>query len=219
METLAPRELYDRDELGMRKRLPIYGAIVFAAGTFLIAFVPAISRGDPIASVLLVALIPSLVGGVTWALLFTWLIRRFGKSMNDQWYFADPRMVAPESSGYQYRLPCTWFPSNLRPRPGILYLGSHGLRFDPSVRLPRKGRDPLVITPLNNVDVDVVDVALPFMGRIWGHRALPRIRVRWNGNQAVFGLPAAGEIAERLREKVRALQEITPATQVDRPSA
>lgn len=219
METLAPRELYDRDELGMWRRLPIYGAVIFAAGTFFISLIPASSRGEPIASVLLVALITSIVGGIAWALLFTWLFRRFGKTLNDQWYFADPRMVASEPAGYEYRLPCTWVPSNASARAGVLYLGSEGLRFDPSVRLAREVRGPLIIAPLNRVDVDVVDVTLPFRARIWGHRTIPRIRIRWNGHRAEFGLPGAREIGGRLRDKVIALQERPPVTKFDRSPA
>ena len=211
MDTLAPRELYDRDELGLRTRLPLLGALVFAAGTFLITFDPVGSRGESTAFRLATALIPSVVGGIVWALLFTWLYRRFGKIINDQWYFADPRMVSPAPSDYQYRLPCSWVASKIRPRAGILYLGSQGLRFDPSVRLPRKLREPLIIAPLNSVDVEIVEATLPFVARIWGRRSLPRIRVRWNGNYADFGLPGAREVGERLRETLIALQRRSPA--------
>jgi hypothetical protein len=219
VETLAPRELYDRDELGVRTRLPLYGALVFAAGAFLITFDSVGSRSESMAFRVVSALIPSVVGGIAWALLFTWMYRRFGKIINDQWYFADPRMVPTAPSGYAYRLPCSWVASNVRPRAGMLYLGPQGLRFDPSVRLPRKLREPLVITPLNTVDVEIVDATLPAIARIWGRRTLPRIRVRWNANHADFALPGAREVAERLREKLLALQSRSPATVLNRSPA
>ena len=154
------------------------------------------------------ALIPAITGGIAWALLFSWLsrigtgastflreaarvclgkphantcMRVHGQStrqavqasgqgarrstINDQWYFADPRMVPTAAAGYEYRLPCSWFAAN--------------------------GRPPATLPPI---------------ARIWGHRTLPRIRIRWNGTYADFGLPAAREVAERLRQKVIALQ-------------
>jgi hypothetical protein len=214
VETLAPRELYDSDELGMWKRMPLFGALLFAAFSMVWDVIFAMSRSEPLVPTLLRALIPSLFGGIIWALLFTWVFRRLVKTGNDRWYFGDPRLVAPPPPGFLYRLPCAWFASDRR-RHGILYLGREGLTFDPVVRLPRRFRDPLVITPLDAVDVEVVDAPLPFIARIWGHRTIPRIRVRWNARHADFGVPGAREIGERLREKVAALRERPLAAPVD----
>jgi hypothetical protein len=198
--------------------MPLIGALLFAAVTLLWDLIFAMSRSEPFVGALLTALLPSLLGGIVWALLFTWIFRRLTKTGNDQWYFGDPRLVAPPPPGFLYRLPCAWFAPDRR-RHGVLYLGPEGLRFEPVIRLPLKFRNPLVIAPLDAIKVDVIDAPLPFIARLWGHRTIPRFRISWNASQAVFGVPGARDIAERLREKVAVLREGGLAAKLDRSPA
>ena len=218
METLAPRELYDSDELGVWKRMPLVGGLLFAAVSMAWDVIAAISQREPLGPALLSGLIFGLFAGAIWALLFTWVFRRLIKTGNDRWYFADPRLVAPPPPGFLYRLPCAWFAADRR-RHGVLYLGREGLTFHPVLRVPHRFRDRLVIAPLDSVDVEVIDAPLPFIARIWGHRTIPRIRIRWNGSHADFGVPGAREIGERLRQKVAVLREGPLADPVDQAPA
>jgi hypothetical protein len=206
METLAPRSLYDDDELGMTARLPLISGLFFGAVMGVLALADALGDGEPVGGVIPRALLVAVVAGAFFGWMFPRFIAPLARQANDRWYAGDPSVVAPPADGYVYRLPCARVGPSGRVAGGVLYLGPRGLRFDPLLRTPPRLRESLVVEPLRDVRLDLVETPVPRWLWVLGRRTLSRIRVRWPGGEARFGVPGAGGVLPALQERVDALQ-------------
>ncbi|HYR06931.1 MAG TPA: hypothetical protein VEQ60_04165 [Longimicrobium sp.] len=205
METLAPRALYDDDELGMTRRLPMLSGLMFGTGMGLATLVDALGEW-PIAGAVVYALVMGVISGALFGWIFPRTMGWMARRGNDQWYAGDPAVVQPPPEGYAYRLPCGWVPAPGRIVPGVLYLGARGLRFDPLLRTPPRLRESLVVEPLRDVRLELVETPVPRWLWVLGRRTLPRIQVRWPGGEARFGVPGAAGVLRTLQDRVGVLQ-------------
>lgn len=215
METLTPRALYDDDELGITRRLPWVCGILFGSAMGLFTLIEKLREGGSLAGAFFYALGVAVFGGAGYGLMFPWLLMRAGRRLNDRVHAGDPRLVPPPPPGrYLYRLPCAYLRRPNFAVGGVLYLGPGGLRFDPHLRTPARFREAVVMEPLQDVQFDVVDCPLPGWLRMWsgGRRTVQRIRARWGGGEALFGIPDAAGVFETLRHRVAALKEGPPGS-------
>ncbi|HEX2077195.1 MAG TPA: hypothetical protein VHG08_05785 [Longimicrobium sp.] len=210
METLASRAVYDDDELGMTKRLPVVSGVLFGVGMGVFLLYDALADGGSPAAIA-GALFWAVASGAGYGLLFPWFLGRAARRVNDQLYASDPRLVPPpEPDRYLYRLPCGWVRTPSQVVGGVLYLGPGGLRFDPHLRTPARLRESLVMEPLQEIQLELVHTPLPRWLRVWGRRTLPRIQLRWGGGEALFGVPDATSVFTRLQDRVTALKQHSP---------
>lgn len=206
METLAPRADYDAAQGKAGERLP-----VFPGGGALHAGMEVLHRLEQVRGRVawpLRVLASAVAGGLSGIFLNVILPRSvlwWDQRVTDQVYAGDPRILPPPpSAGYTYRLPCGRMTAGGRAVGGVLYLGARGVRFDPHNRNRRRDREALVVEPLAGVQVDMVDAAVPAW--VWWRRSVPRIRIRWPGGEAHFGVPGAPDLCRRLAAHVAALQ-------------
>lgn len=206
METLAPRDLYDNDELGITARLPLITGILFGIGMTVLDLADALGDGVPLAD----AMVPALLIGAVSGAVFGWLFRGMGgmaRRAMDRWYAGDPAIVPPPADAYLYRLPCSVLGASNRVVSGVLYVGPRGLRFDPLLRYPAALREPLAIEPLRDIQLELVQTPLPRWLWVSGRRTLPRIQARWPGGEARFGIPDAPGVLATLQYRVDALKQ------------
>lgn len=208
METLAPREAYDHDELGVTRRMPLVTGTMYGIGMGAFAMLGA--RGS-LAERLATAVIIGAVSGLLFGFLFTWMATRAAKRLLDRIYAGDPRLTPPPPPGYPYRLPCGWMRTPRVAVGGVLYLGPRGMRFQPHVRNRKSDRETLVMEPLERIEIARIDVPLPGWMRIFGARTAPRVEVRWPGGRAELDVPATAATLPRLRETIDALRATSPA--------
>lgn len=207
METLAPRALYDNDELGMTAKLPWIFGVMAGSLLGLVTLADALADGEPAASVILRTLAVGVGAGALHGGLFSRLIGRAAGPALDRWYVGNPAVVPPPAEGYLYRLPCSMLDASARVVGGVLYLGPRGLRFDPLLRTPAGMRDSLVIEPLRSVQLELVETPVPPWLWVWGRRTLTRIQVRWPGGEARFGIPGAASVFATLQDRIDALKQ------------
>ena len=208
METLAPRETYDTDELGITERLPLYSGVSYGVGMGIFALVESLLDGRSLGRALGSAALMFSFGGLCFGLTFPLLMRVGARRINDRLYAGDWRMVRPPPSGrYTHRLPCAWLRTPNHAVGGVLYLGPGGLRFDPHLRNRARHRESLVMEPLDGMTVQLVHAPLHWRFRVWGHRTIPRIEIRWgDGQLARFGIPDTATVCDRLKRAVADLQ-------------
>ncbi|HEU4884514.1 MAG TPA: hypothetical protein VFT45_19825 [Longimicrobium sp.] len=207
METLAPRDLYDDDELGMTRKLPLASGIFFGGWMGLFTLADAWGGEGTAGGAVLHALLVGVFSGALFGWMFPWLIGGMARRAMNRWYAGDPAVVAPPADGYPYRLPCGMLGASNRVVSGVLNLGPRGLRFDPLLRTPPALRESLIVEPLRDVQLDLVQTPVPRWLWMWGRRTLPRIRVRWPGGEALFGIPDAAGVLATLQNRVRALND------------
>jgi hypothetical protein len=207
METLAPRALYDNDELGMTARLPFVVGVMAGGLAGLVALAGAVADGEPAVFVILRTLAVGVGMGAVLGYVFSRSIRRVAGPALDRWYVGNPAVVPPPAEGYLYRLPCSILGPSARVVGGVLYLGPRGLRFDPLLRTPPGMRESLVIEPLRSVQLELVQTPVPPWLWVWGRRTLPRILVRWPGGEARFGIPSTAGVFATLQDRVHALKQ------------
>jgi hypothetical protein len=210
MEPLAPRALYEHDDLGITQRLPWICGIFFGSAMGLFTLVDRLSGRGSVAGAFGYALAVAVFGGAAYGLMFPWLLVRVARRMNDRIHAGDPRLVPPPPPGrYLYRLPCGYLRRPNLAVGGVLYLGPGGLRFDPHLRNAARFREAVVMEPLQEVQLDLVDSPLPRWLWMWtaGRRTVQRIRVRWGGGEALFGIPGAAGVLETLQQRVAALKK------------
>jgi hypothetical protein len=209
MNTLATRALYDDDELGMTRRLPMLSGLMFGTGMGLVTLMDEL--GDrSIAGAVAYALVIGVLSGAFFGWLFPRLIGPMARRANDRWYAGDPAVVQPPPDGYTDRLPCARLHPPPRVLPGVLYLGPRGMRFDPLLRTPPPLRERLVMEPLRDVRLELVETPLPRWLWVLGRRTLPRIAVRWPGGEARFGVPDAPGVLRTLQDRIDALWGSAP---------
>jgi hypothetical protein len=205
METLTPRDLYDDDELGMTRRLPMLSGLIFGTGMGLATLVDELGE-RPIAGAVAYALVVGVASGALFGWMFPRVVGRMARRVNDRWYAGDPAVVQPAPDGYTCRLPCGWVRTPGGVVGGVLYLGPQGLRFDPLLRTPPRLRENLVVGPLRDFRLELVETPVPRWLWVLGRRTIPRIQVRWPGGEACFGVPGAAGVLRTLRDRVDALQ-------------
>ena len=217
METLAPRSVYDNDELGMTARLPLVSGVIFGGGMGLATLAGELGGGGPVTARVLRALVVAVAAGAVYGWVFPRVIGQAARRVLDRWYAGDSAVVPPPADGYLYRLPCSLLRASNRVVGGVLYLGPSGLRFDPLLRYPAPLRESLVIEPLRDVQLDLVQTPVPRWLWVWGRRTLPRIRVRWPGGEARFGVPEAPDILATLHDRVAGLKRAAASADVAEP--
>jgi hypothetical protein len=205
METLAPRHLYDDDELGMTSRLPWITGVLFGGMMGLVTLGAELGERS-IAGALAYALVMGVALGAVFGWIFPRMLGPTVRRAMDRWYAGDPTVVPAPADGYTYRLPCSVLRASNRVVSGVLYLGPRGLRFDPLLRYPPPLRESLVIEPLRDVHLELVETPVPRWLWVLGRRTLSRIQVRWPGGEARFGVPGAAGVLRTLQDRVDALQ-------------
>jgi hypothetical protein len=204
MESLAPRSAYDEDELGITRRMPLYAGTFYGVGMALAGLISGMFEGDSLATSLIKAVFAGVVGGAAFGFLLPWMLRRLGKRVNDRIYAGDPGLVPVPEPGYAYRLPCGWMRTPKLAVGGVLYLGRRGLRFDPHLR--NRNRQHVVMEPLEQLELAMVQVPLPAFFRLWGVRTAPRVEVRCGAQVQQFTVPTTSATFARLRESVDLLR-------------
>lgn len=198
MQTLVPRAAYDAVPADAGERLPVFAARGALHTAMEVLHRLEHVRGQVAWPVRVVA--SAVAGGVSGVMLNVVLPRSvlwWDQRVIDQVYAGDPRILPPPpSAGYTCRVPCGRMMPGGRAVGGVLYLGARGVRFDPHHRNRRRDRQPLVVEPLAGVEVDLVDAPLPSW--VWWQRTVPRIRIRWPGGEAHFGVPGAPDVFRRL---------------------
>jgi hypothetical protein len=207
METLAPRALYDNDELGMTSRLPLVSGVMFGSGMGLFTLVDGLAEGEPAGRTILYALVVGVASGAFYGWAFPRVLISMARRVMDRWYAGDPAVVPPPADGYLYRLPCSVLRASARLVEGVLYLGPRGLRFDPLLRARARMRESLVIEPLRDVHLELVETPVPRWLWVWGRRTLTRIQVRWPGGEARFGIPGAADVFATLQDRVDMIKQ------------
>ena len=76
------------------------------------------------------------------------------------------------------------------------------MRFDPHLRNGPRYREGLVMEPLREVEVALLEAPLPRW--VCWRRSVPRIRVSWPGGEALFGVPDATAVYGRLADRLAA---------------
>lgn len=219
METLAPRTLYDKDELGITDRMPLVSGLVFGIGMGGFVFLEHLGASSSWRAAFGNAAAIGIPAGLLFGLLLPRLLGAMAARINDRLYAGDPTLVAPpDAERYQYRLPCGWMRSPAHAVGGVLYLGAGGLRFEPHLRNPARLRTPIAMEPVEQLSVALVEAPLPGWTRVWGRRSVPRIQVRLGQRSEQFSLPQAGEAVARLQERLSALQGGGPGRDHDRPT-
>ena len=203
-----PRALYDEDEIGVGRRLPLMSGLMFG---FIMGLFTLLSelRGEAslIQSVGTAALV-STIGGAVFGLLFPPLLGRMASRMNDRLYAGDPSLVPPPEDGaYSLRLPCGWMRTPNHAVGGVLYLGRRGMRFDAHLATPAAFRQTLLFEPLERLDLELVEATLPIVARLFtGRRSIQRLQLRDGSRTAVFGIPQAATVLARLQEQSQVLR-------------
>jgi hypothetical protein len=206
MENLVPREAYDLDETGYRKRLPIVvGLIAFLFGgvgfgllfPFLFEwvwalFLPLPARIFNASTVIISGLGFGIFFGLVMALRFPAISQRKMTSIVDDIYAGDAKIVQPPSGKeFSYRLPCSWMRSNNFAVGGVLYLSKESFMFVPHKKNLPQHREPFEIAPLNNATFSLVEPRVNLLSRFLTERPPRLVAVKWRGEEARFSVPEA----------------------------
>ncbi len=117
--------------------------------------------------------------------------------------------------GYTHYLPCAFLQEDLATanltarlrgarekdllddaRPGLLFVGPAGLRFEPRGRAP--ARPPIEMGPVRQVTAVPLALPQPRVARLAGIRPQFALHLRWPSGQAIFAVPAIGDTVPRL---------------------
>src|SRR6202008_3098492 len=131
LETLAPRSAYDKDDVGVTERLPLFTGLFFGIPMGLLSFAEHWSDGKTPGTALAYEAVTAVVTGLIFGFLMPGGLGRLARRVNDRLYAGDPSLVRPPPEGFFYRLPCGWMRTPAMAVHGVLYLGRGGMRFDP----------------------------------------------------------------------------------------
>jgi hypothetical protein len=209
IENLLPREAYEIDETGYRKRLPWFLFISFAGlcGTMM-TITLAIVFEMGIAQAILTYLVVGVLGG-GYASFFSWIARRSNKLFTDKLYRGDLKfdVPPPATKNLKYRLVCSWIKSNKLAIGGVLYIGKDLLLFVPHKHNPPKHSQPFEIAPLENLTLGLAKPRRNLIDKILIPKPRSFIEIKWLEHSARFSVPQPLETLSEIESKIAFLKE------------
>lgn len=109
------------------------------------------------------------------------------------------------AQGYRYGLACGWMTGPHRVVAGVLYLGPQGFRFVPHPRVRKSLRRQLVMEPLRDVELQLLELPVTLRHQFTGETRVQRIELRWAGGTARFTAPRVEAAFGRMRAAVAQL--------------
>lgn len=208
VQNLVSRQDLDIDETGFWTRLPWVSGGFFGLGIGAFEFVEAAE--DP-AHATIMALVVGGVAGLSFGWLFTRLLRRSFRSIKDELYYADARLVTePASDGWLYRVPSTLLKSPRFAVGGVLYLGPSGMLFVPHRRNRPQDQEATLFAPLRDIGLSLVPVPQNALARLLSQRSPMSVRVSWPGGAANLMLPAPERTMHLLLARISDLKASQP---------
>jgi hypothetical protein len=227
MQNLVSRAAYSVDDTGFWDGWPRYLFAVYGVGFGLTWFAINVDwtlQGGALFNNALVAAAFAIWGGALNGLLVSRFTvrgrRKRQERLADALYAGDPRLVpvAPETGGYEWRLPCSAIVAPRLTLAGVLYVGTAGLRFQArAAGVPRwwwQRRRPAPISqppavdigPVREITLTVRSLPRTWLGRRITRRAPRVVIVRWPDHAIGLRVPTVDETVPRLQACLDALR-------------
>lgn len=213
MKDLLPLEAYERTDgaLWWRSALAM-GVFWGVPGTYIEILAGRSSLG--IGPTLLL----STLAGLGFGTLFMGTTEYERRRLARRVHRADPALVPAPPEGHQeYRLACSHLPDGKTAVGGHLYVGTSTLAFVPHRKNPRRLRTPLTLPAGPDVTVEVVEVRLGGLQRLFAENPSRRLRIRVGGACADFLTPDPDEVADTLRGYYRSPAALHPPNAAEIP--
>lgn len=205
MENLVPREVYDIDESGYRRRLGRVTGVFFGVAMGIACFILTYSMLGIRRSVLL-SICTAAFCGIVFGYIFRKRLQKKMSSMIDRLYSGNPdlEIAPPPEKNLRFRLPSSWKRSDNFSVGGVLYIGPSGLLFVPhKLNLPRD-RSIFEMGPIKSLELSLTSPALNKAFKLLVPRPTPLLQVAWPDGSAQFLIPAPNQgfklIGDRLHE-------------------
>lgn len=206
MKDLLPLEAYQRTGGALWLRSALATAVFALPGTYadILAGENSLGIGP---TVLLSALM-----GLGFGTLFTGVEEYRARRLARRVHRADPAIVpAPPEGRQEYRLACSHLPDGETAVGGHLYAGPSALTFVPHRMSPRRLQAPLTLPAGPDIAVEIVEVRLGGLERLFAESPSRRLRIHGGGGAcADFLTPDPDEVAEALRGYYRSTAALHP---------
>jgi hypothetical protein len=201
---LLPREVYDVDDTGYWKRMPVAMGLCFGVSMSLV-FIALVPRGNAALRVL-VGLAGGAIAGVLLSVAFPRLFRRKMRAFTDRLFAGDPELVPvpPAAKGLSHRLICDWMLPSGFAVGGVLYLGRDGLLFVPHLKNLKRDQAILNMGSSDQIQLTLVQPNINVVQRMLIPNPPRYLEVTGNGRRECFLVPQPERVIELVR---RCLQE------------
>jgi hypothetical protein len=195
MKDLLPLEAYERTNGAVWWRGALAMAVFWAVPTAYI---------DILGSRNLLEIGPTMVlavlAGLGFGTLYMGMTEHSARRLARRVYRLDPAIVPEPPEGHQeYRLACSYLPDGEMAVGGHLYVGPGALTFVPHRKNSRRLRTPLTLPAGAGIAVEIVEVRLGGLERLFAESPSRRLRIRAGDECADFLAPDPDEVAEALR--------------------
>jgi len=196
MKDLLPLEAYERTNGALWWRSALAMAVFWAIP---VAYVDILGARNSleIGPTMLVSVLAGLGFGTLYMGVTGYAARRLARRV----YRVDQAIVPAPPEGHQeYRLACSYLTEEETVVGGHLYAGPGALTFVPHRKNPRRLRTPLTLPAAGpDIAVEIVEVRLGGLERLFAESPSRRLRIRSGGECADFLAPDPDEVAEALR--------------------
>ena len=206
MENLVDRRIYDIDDTGYWRRLPLAVGLGFGI-PMAVVFALAVPGGG-LGARFAIGLISGGFCGILFAVMFPWLLRRNIAYVTNALFNGNPNFVVEPPGELRYRLPCSWMKSAVFAVGGILYLGRDGLLFVPHSKNLKRDLAPFEMGPLHHLNLSLV--AQPPMSLLWRiliPHAPKLLEIRANGHSKRFLIPQPDSVIGIIQERIEQVGE------------
>jgi hypothetical protein len=203
VKDLVPREVYDSDDTGYWKRLPVAMGLSFGISMSL-AVILIVPRGSWTFRVLL-GLLGGVIAGVLFGVVSPRLFRRKMKAFTDKLFAADPQLVPvpPAAKGLSHRLICDWIQPSGFAIGGVLYLGRDGLLFVPHLKNLKRDQAILNMGSSDQIQLTLVQPSINAVQRVLIPNPPQHLEVAGNGRRETFLIPQPERVIQLIRERLQ----------------
>ncbi len=207
MKDLLPLEAYERTDPVTWWRGALTVGVLWAVPCASIEILTGQSSLEPGRALILWTLM-----GLGFGTFFMATTGYSARSLARRVHRADPAIVpAPPEGRQEYRLACGYLPEGRKTAVGgHLYAGPGALTFVPHRKNPRRLRTPFTLPAGPDLAIEVVEVHLGGLQRLFLESPSRRLRIRGGGAPADFLTPDPDEVAEALRRYYRSTAALHP---------